>query len=135
MTNFQPQTSSVSYTQCHILRGKIKIFCRENICFFPFFCEVLLASENQAFTTEASCLWTIISTHYQTTNFRLFQTERVCRRQFQIWRKWQKDIQTGRKHRGKRRYCSLRAISTFSTLFSKGLFPRGVKRCHSVGMG
>ena len=25
-----------------------------------------------------------ISTHYQTTNFRLFQTERVCTRQFQI---------------------------------------------------
>ena len=24
-------------------------------------------------------------THYQTTNFRLFQTERLCRRQFQIW--------------------------------------------------
>ena len=23
-------------------------------------------------------------THYQTTNFRLFQTERVCRRQFQL---------------------------------------------------
>ena len=23
-------------------------------------------------------------THYQTTNFRLFQTERVCRRRFQI---------------------------------------------------
>ena len=23
-------------------------------------------------------------THYQTTNFRLFQTERICRRQFQI---------------------------------------------------
>ena len=23
-------------------------------------------------------------THYQTTNFRLFQTERVCKRQFQI---------------------------------------------------
>ena len=29
-------------------------------------------------------------THYQTTNFRLFQTGRVCRRQFQIWRKWHK---------------------------------------------
>ena len=26
----------------------------------------------------------------QTTNFRLFQTERVCRRWFQIWRKWKK---------------------------------------------
>ena len=42
-------------------------------------------------------------THYQTTNFRLFQTERVCRRQFQIWRKWKKVILTGRKHCGKRR--------------------------------
>ena len=41
-------------------------------------------------------------THYQTTNFRLFQTERVCRWQFQIWRKWHKVIQTGRKHCGKR---------------------------------
>ena len=46
-------------------------------------------------------------THYQTTNFRLFQTERVCRRQFQIWWKWQKVIQTGRKQCGKRRNCSL----------------------------
>ena len=26
-------------------------------------------------------------THYQMTNFRLFQTERVCRRQFQISQK------------------------------------------------
>ena len=74
-------------------------------------------------------------THYQTTNFRLFQTERVCRRQFQIWRKWQKAIQTDRKHCGKRRNCSLRAISPFPTVFSNGLFPRGVKRCHCVGMG
>ena len=29
----------------------------------------------------------------------------------------------------------LRAISPFPTVFSKGLFPRGVKRCHCVGMG
>ena len=49
-------------------------------------------------------------THYQTTNFRLLQTERVCRRQFQIWRKWQKVIQMGRKHCGKRRNCSLRCF-------------------------
>ena len=77
----------------------------------------------------------VVLTHYQTTNFRLFQTERVCRGQFQIWRKWQRVIQTGRKHCGKRRNCSLRAISPFPTVFSKGLFPRGVKRCHCVGMG
>ena len=74
-------------------------------------------------------------THYQTTNFRLVQTERVCRQRFQIWRKLQKAIQTGRKHCGKRRNCSLWAISPFPTVFSKGLFPRGVKRCHCVGMG
>ena len=61
-------------------------------------------------------------THYQTTNFRLFQTERVCWRQFQIWWKWQKVIQTGRKHCGERRNCSLRSHSVF-------------KRCHCVGMG
>ena len=39
------------------------------------------------------------------------------------------------KHCGKRRNCSLRAISPFPTVFSKGLFPRGVKKCHCVGMG
>ena len=59
--------------------------------------------------------------HYQMTNFRLFQTERVCRRQFQIWQKWQKVIKTGRKHCRKRRNCSLRAISPFPTVFSKSL--------------
>ena len=37
----------------------------------------------------------------QTTNFRLFPTERVCR-QFQIQRKQQKILKKGRKHCGKR---------------------------------
>ena len=36
---------------------------------------------------------------------------------------------------GKRRNCSLQAISPFPTVFSKGLFPRGVKRRHCVGLG
>ena len=40
-----------------------------------------------------------------------------------------------RKHCGKRRNCLLRAISPFPTVFSKGLFPRGVKRRHYVGKG
>ena len=57
----------------------------------------------------------------QTTIFRLFQTQRVCRRLFQLWWKWQKNLQTGRKHRGKRRNCSLRAISPFPKVFSKDL--------------
>ena len=33
----------------------------------------------------------------------------------------------GRKHCGKRENCSLRAIFPFPTMFSKGLFPRGIK--------
>ena len=41
----------------------------------------------------------------------------------------------GRKHCGKRRNCLLRAVSPFPIVFSEGLFPRGVKRCHCVGMG
>ena len=56
-------------------------------------------------------------THDQRTNFALFKTERVCRRQFQIWRKWQTAIQTGTKHCGKKRNCSLWAISPFPTVF------------------
>ena len=71
----------------------------------------------------------------QTTNFELFQTERICRRQFKIGWHWLKGLQMGRKPCGKRRYCSLRAISPFPTGFSIGLFPRGVKRCHCVEMG
>ena len=71
---------------------------------------------------------TVVSlTHYQTTNFRIFQTERVCRRQFKIGWHWPKGLQMGRKHCGKRRNCSLRAISPFPKVFSIDLFPRGVK--------
>ena len=73
-------------------------------------------------------------THYQTTNFRLFQTERVCRRQFQIWRKWQKVIQTGRNHTGKRRNCSLWANFSFSHSVFKTLVSQGgqkVSLCQS----
>ena len=71
----------------------------------------------------------------QTTNSRLFQTERVCRRQFPNWWKWQKIFPTCRKHCGKRRNCSLRAISPFLTVFKRlvlqtrknqGLFGKGL---------
>ena len=71
----------------------------------------------------------------QTTNFRLLQIERVCRWQFQIWRKWQKVIQMGRKHCGKKRNCSLRAISPFPTVFSKDLCCRHVKTRACLGKG
>ena len=97
----------------------------------------LMVAKSQDCMIKSEGLWGSDSylTHYKNTNFRLFQTERVCGQQFQIWQKWQKVIQTGRKHCGKRRNCSLRAISPFPIVFSKGLFPSGVKRCHCVEMG
>ena len=71
----------------------------------------------------------------QTTNFRLFQIERVCRQQFQIWWKWQKNFQMGRKQCGKRRNCSLWAIFPFPTVFSKDLYCRHVKTRACLGKG
>ena len=56
----------------------------------------------------------------QTTNFRLFQTERVCRWQFHIRWKCKDVVQIGRKHCWKKRNCSLRAISRYEQFL---LFP------------
>ena len=71
----------------------------------------------------------------QTTYFRLFQTERLCRRQFRICWKRQKVLQMGRKHCGKRRNCSLRAISPFPIVFSKDMYCRHVKTRACLGKG
>ena len=71
----------------------------------------------------------------QTTNFRHFHTERFCRRQFEFWLKWRKVLKKGRKHCGKRRNCSLQAISPFPTVFSKDLYCRHVKTRACLGKG
>ena len=55
--------------------------------------------------------------------------------QFQIWKKLQKVLQMDRKHCGKRRNCSLRAISPFLTVFSKDLYRRHVKTRACLGKG
>ena len=75
-------------------------------------------------------------TLFQTTNFRFFQTERVCRWQFQVWRKWQIVLQTVRKHCGKRKKLLFMSIfSFFYTVFKRlvlqarknqGLFGKGL---------
>ena len=44
-----------------------------------------------------SCVYHSYLTLSQTTNFGLCQTERLCRRQFHIWWKWQTVLQRGRK--------------------------------------
>ena len=76
-----------------------------------------------------------VLTHYQTTNFRLFQTERVGKRQFQIWRKWQKVIQTGKKQCGKRRNCSLTSNFSFSHSVFKRLVSQGCQKVSLCGNG
>ena len=67
-------------------------------------------------------------THYQATKFRLFQSERVCRRQFQIRRKWKKIIQTGRKHSvGKGEIARYEQFLLFPQCFQKACFPGASK--------
>ena len=77
--------------------------------------------------------------HYKMTNFRLFQTKKVCRQQFQIdenGRNLSKQVEnTVGKGEIARNEQFLLFPQYFPTVFSKGLFPRGVKRCCCVGMG
>ena len=98
-------------------------------CWFQkaFFCRVV--------KTRDCSVMGVLLTHYQMTNFGLFQTERVCRQQFWIWWKWKKVLQKGRKHCGKRRNCSLWAISPFPTVFSNEFHCRQVKTRVCLGKG
>ena len=93
------------------------------------------------------------------TNFRLFQLERISRQQFQIfcnslpdgkildWSKLKQFADDNFTFDENSRKFSKRVENTvgkgeiacckqsFPTMFSKGLLPRGAKRCHCVGMG
>ena len=67
-----------------------------------------------------------------TTNFRLFHTKSLLTTILNRWKKW-KYFQEGWKRCGKRRNCSLRAISPFHTAFSKDLYCRHVKTMACLG--
>ena len=73
-------------------------------------------------------------THYQTTNFRFFQTERVCRRQFQLEENGRKLSKQVENTVGKGEIAHYEQFLLFP-VFSKVLFPRGVKCCYCVRMG
>ena len=70
-----------------------------------------------AISSRCTKIWNLTLSH--TTNFRLFQTERVCRRQFRSWWKWWNVHHRGRKHCGKRKNCLLQAISSFPNVFKR----------------
>ena len=74
-----------------------------------------------------------VITFSQTTNFRLIQVG--CRQQFEIWWKWKKVLKMDRKHFGKRRNCSLWAISPSPMVFSKDLYCKHVKTRACLGKG
>ena len=73
-------------------------------------------------------------THYQTTNFRPFQTERVCRRQFQIRQIWQRVIQMGRKHWEKEKLLNVSNFCFYHTVF-KSLVSQGHQKASLCGNG
>ena len=109
------------------------LFFHQN-CFLPFlyYNDLSLIKLRNGQHLVFLCPHLILS---QTTNFRCFKTERVCRWQLHIWWKWQKVFETGKKHDGKRRNCSLRAISPFPTVFSKYLYCRHIKTRACLGKG
>ena len=72
-------------------------------------------------------------THYQTTILDSSKLKEFVDDKCKFDENGRKLSKRVEKHCGKRRNCSLRAISPFLTVFSKGLFPRGVKRCHCLG--
>ena len=71
----------------------------------------------------------------KTTNFRLSQTEKFEDTNFTFDENGGKVLKMGGKHCGKRRNCSLRAISPFPTEFSNVLYCRHIlaEICQAMG--
>ena len=105
-----------------LVESYVKFLFSENICNLVLRWKVGIASFGYSGyraglpSYQTTVIWNSKLTLSKTTIFRLFQTERVCRRQFQFWSKWQNVFQTSRKHGGKRRNCSLRAIFPYPTV-------------------
>ena len=53
------------------------------------------SSGRESYTCSLVLIHNTFFTLSQTTNFKLYQTERVCRRQFQIWRKVAENFPNG----------------------------------------
>ena len=68
-----------------------------------------------------------VITHYQTTNFRLFQTERVCRRQFQISKNGRKLSEQVENTVGKGEIARYEQFLLFPQCFQKACFPEASK--------
>ena len=123
--------------QCFLpIPKRISDFKSDLLCYLQML-SIWTSIKNLSFGEGLMCLCVTSyqADHYQTTNFRFFQTERVRRRQFQIGRKWKKVIQTGRKHCGKTPWEKEKLLITSNFSFSHGVFKRLVTQgCQKVSL-
>ena len=74
-------------------------------------------------------------TNHQMTNFRLFQTEKFADDNIKFGENGRKLSKQEQNTVGNGEIAHYEQFLLFPPVFSKGLFPRGVKGCHCVGMG
>ena len=86
---------------------------------YPFACIVFISRVNQPFPKRQIL---------DSSNLKEFADDN-----FKFDENGQKVFQMGRKHSGKRRNCSLRAISSFPTVFSKDSYCRHIKTRACLG--
>ena len=91
--------------------------------------------KNQVPHSVACCStkWISWLTLSKTTNFRLFQTERVCRQQFQIWWKWHKVFSKRCKNTVGKGEIALYQQFLLLQSFQKDLYRRYVKTRACLG--
>ena len=77
----------------------------------------------------------IILTHYQTTNLDSSKLKEFADDNFKFNEYGRKLSKKVENTVGKGEIARYEQFLLFPTGFSKGFFPRGVKRCHCVGMG
>ena len=69
----------------------------------------------------------MLLTHYQTTNFRLFQTERVCRKHFKLDENGRKTSKQAENTVGKGEIARYEQFLLFPQCFQKACFPEASK--------
>ena len=133
--NREPAFFFFSHSIFFSFQNKSK-FLSPKFCYVNFFFNLDWSKTFSSFGKELTLYHVIVGlTHYQMTNFRLFHTERVCRRQFQIWRKWHKVFQTARKHCGKRKKLLIPSNFFLSHSVFKRLVSQGCQKVSLCGNG
>ena len=97
-------------------------------------CCQLYRKEKNEYLTRFDLLFANALTHYQMTNFRLFQTERVCRRQLQFDETGEKLSKRIENTVGKGEIAPYEQFLLFPQCFQKACFP-GASKVSLCGNG